>query len=180
LIWWLYEFKKSHPISAPGQKRIAEALSGYDTYAEADSFYTAEAEEVELTLVEFRFIGDEEEFEFSLVQSGPNVLAAEIVLDASIKAEATFYMSIYDSIDKDYTPAGSTTASTEEEVTLKVLATFERETSEDTFDVAKVEIVEGPRLIRFGVVEPDYEPEPEENYEIPDIPRNTFNDEMPI
>jgi hypothetical protein len=96
------------------------------------------------------------------------VLAAEIAIEASIKAEASFYMSIYDSIDKDYTPAGSTTASTEVEATFKILATFEREQASAKFDIKKVEIVDGPHSISFGFVEPDYEPEPEENYEIPD------------
>jgi hypothetical protein len=159
--------------------RLANEVFGYSVYAEADSFYTAEADEVDLHLVEFRFIGDAAEFEFSVIQSGPNVLVAHFEIEASIKAEANFHMSIYDSIDKDYTPAGSTTAHTDEEVTFKVLATFEREQVSANFEIKKVEIVDGPKSINFGSVEPDYDPEPEEDYEIPDDFRDQGDDEVP-
>jgi PIN domain len=159
---------------------LASELSAYEVYGEADSFYTAEADQVDLQLVEFRFVGDEEDFEFSVIQSGPNLLVAEIEIEASIRAETTFYMSIYDSIDKDFTPAGSTTARTEEELAFKILATFEREEASAKFDVSKIEIVNGPSSINFGSVEPDYEPEPEENYEMPDDPPDERGDEVPI
>jgi hypothetical protein len=89
-------------------------------------------------------------------------------------------MSIYDSIDKDYTPAGASTADIEGELPFKILATFEREQVGGKFDITKVEIVDGPRAINFGFVEPDYDPEPEEDYRISDKPRGMFNDEVPL
>jgi hypothetical protein len=156
---------------------FASEVSGYDVYGEADSFYTAEADQVELDLVEFRFVGDDEDLEFSVIQSGPNMLVAEIEIEASIRAETTFYMSIYDSIDKDYTPVGSSTTRAEEELAFKILATFERGEAMARFDVSKIEIVNGPSSINFGSVEPDYEPEPEEHYE---MPHNLPYDEIPI
>ncbi|MHC2561434.1 PIN domain-containing protein [Bradyrhizobium liaoningense] len=159
---------------------LANALSSYAVYGEAESFYDIEPERVELELEDFRFIGDEECYEFSLIQSGPHIFVAEIDLEVSIKAESTFHMSIYDSIDKDSTSAGSVTAHSNEEFDLKVLVTFEREEASARFDVSKVEIVKGPRSINFGFIEPDYEPEPEENYEMPDDPPNHGDDEVPI
>ena len=154
-------------LAARFEMLVANAVSGYSVYAEADSVYTAaEADRVHITLVDFRFVGDE--FDFSVIQSGLNMLVAQVEIEASIKAEASFHMSIYyDSIDKDYTPAGFTTAYTDEEVTFKILATFEREPPAD-FEITKLEIVDGPRSINFGFVEPDYEAKPEENYQFPD------------
>jgi hypothetical protein len=160
---------------------LANEVSGYSVYAEADSFYTAaEADQVHLNLVDFRFVGDEDEFDFSVIQSGPNMLVAQVEIETSIKAEASFHMSIYyDSIDKDYTPAGFKTACTDEEVTLKILATFEREQAPASFEITKLEIVDGPRSINFGFVEPDYEPKPEENYQLPDDSPDG-RDEVPL
>ncbi|AWM05401.1 PIN domain-containing protein [Bradyrhizobium symbiodeficiens] len=160
---------------------LQDGLSSYDVYGEAESFYSVEPDHVELELVEFRFGGDEESYSFSVVQSGPHILAAEVELEVSVKAETTFYMSIYDSIDKDYTPAGSTAAATEAELDFKALLTFERDEDKAPFQLSKVELVSGPSSIGFGFVEPDYEPEPEDDYEIPDdLPDHIPDDNLPF
>ncbi|WP_154073132.1 PIN domain-containing protein [Bradyrhizobium erythrophlei] len=158
---------------------LATALSGYDVLGSAESFYEIESDHVELELEELWFVGDEDSYEFSLIQSGPNILAAEVDLEVRVKAETSFYMSIYDSIDKDSTSAGSVTAQTDKEFELKVLITVERDEPSSQFEMSKLEILKGPRTIDFGFVEPDYEPEPEENYEIPDDLPAVGNDEVP-
>jgi PIN domain len=159
---------------------LASALSSYDVQGDADSIYAVESDNVELDLVEFRFDGDEESYEFSVVQSGSHILAAELDLEVDVIAETTFYMSIYDSIDKDYTPAGSSAVRIEEKLNFKVLATFERDDVSADFGITKLEIVDGPSSINFGSVEPDYEPEPEEDYEMPDNPPHDRDDESPF
>jgi len=159
---------------------LQDELSSYDVYGEADSAYSLDSDDVELQLTEFKFVGDDEEYAFAVVQSGPHVLVAEVELEVSVKAETTFYMSVYDSVDKDYTPVGSAAARTEEdELAFKGLVTFEREGNSGTIHLSKLELVDGPSSITFGFVEPDYEPEPEENYEMPDeVPRH-HDDEVP-
>jgi PIN domain len=160
---------------------LQNALSGYDVYGEADSFYTIESDDVELELVEFSFVGDAGDYAISVVQSGPRLLAAEVDLEVSVRAETTFYMSIYDSIDRDYTPAGSRSATTEgNALDFKALVTFERDQDDVPFRLSKLELLDGPRSITFGFVEPDYEPEPEEDYEKPDDQPNDMDGDFPF
>jgi hypothetical protein len=158
---------------------LANALAGYDVTGEAESFYDIEADSVELELLETWFDGDEENYEFSLIQSSPQIFVAEIDLTAVVTAETSFHMSIYDSIDKDSTSAGSVTASTKEEIQFSVLVTFDR-VSVTQLDIAKVEIVKGPRSINFGFIEPQYESDPEDDYEIPDPATYKRDDDFPF
>ena len=41
--------------------------------------------------------------------------------------------------------------------------------SSGVIDTTGAGIVDGPSSISFGFVEPDYEPDPEENYEMPEV-----------
>jgi len=147
---------------------LADQLLSYDVYGDAESSYSVEPDDVELELVEFRFVGGEN-YSFSVVQSGPHIVAAEVDMEVSVKAETTFYLSIYDSIDNDYTPAGSTMAKAGVELHFKALVVFERNEDFEPFRLSKLELIDGPSSISFGLVEPDYEPEPEDNYDMPDI-----------
>jgi hypothetical protein len=149
-------------------RKLENALFGYDVCGEADSFYSIEADQVELELVEFRFAGDEDDYEFSVVQSGPHILAIEVDLEVVVNAKTAFHMSIYDSTDKDHTPIGSTDANIEEELAFKALVTFEREDDTAPFGLSKLELIDGPRSVNFGFVTPYYEPDPELLYELPD------------
>jgi hypothetical protein len=157
-----------HELIVQFEALLQNELSSYDAYGDAESLYSVGPDRLELELVEFRFVEDEEDYVFSVVQSGPHILAAEVALGVSVRAETTFYMAVYDSIDKDYTPAGSTVAKTEKELDFKALVTFERDEDTAPFRLSKLELVDGPDTIEFGFVEPDYEPEPDEHYEMPD------------
>jgi hypothetical protein len=146
---------------------FADEVSGYGVSAEAESSYSVDADDANLTLIDYKFAGDPEDLSFAVTQSGPNILVVQIDLEAKIEAYATFYLSIYDSIDKDYTPVGSTHHQIEHGIEFEVLATFERSDPAKVFKLAKVEIVHGPSTIDFGFVEPNYEPESEDQFEMP-------------
>jgi hypothetical protein len=158
---------------------LADEISGYGADADANSAYSIEADQLDLSLIEFRFVGDPDDFSFSVTQSGPNVLVAQADIETTVKAETVFYMSVYDSIDKDHTPVGSTQVKMDEEALFEVLATFERDSPSTAFRVSKVEIVDGPTTISFGDVAPDYDQEPEDDYEIPDDAPDGEDDEVP-
>ncbi|EKS41457.1 hypothetical protein HMPREF9695_00549 [Afipia broomeae ATCC 49717] len=161
--------------------KLSNEVSGYSVYAEADSFYDIEAEQVDIELSDSQFVGDASGYDFSVVQASRNLIVAKITLEASIKAEAIFHMSVYDSIDKDSMGIGSTEASTEQDVTFAVLVTFEREDAAASFGITSVEIVDGPKSLNFGYIEPDYEPDYDEDYEIPLPPsKDQSDDEVPI
>lgn len=148
---------------------FAREVSRYGVSAKAESSYSVDADDADLALTDYKLAGDPEDPSFAVTQSGPNILVVQIDLVAKVETYATFYLSIYDSIDKDYTPVGSTYHQLEQEIEFEVLATFERSDPAKVFKLSKVEIVHGPSTIDFGFVEPNFEPEPEEQLEMPDL-----------
>lgn len=149
---------------------LSDEVASHSISADADSIYEIEAEQVYLSLNSYEFVGFEDQFDFDLVQSGARKIVARIVIDANVDAEANFSMSIYDSIDKDFTSVGSVTATTTDTLQISVLVTFELTTAEgEQFQISKMEIVESPKSINFGNVEPDYGPDyDDEEYELPE------------
>jgi PIN domain len=147
---------------------LADEVSGYSIDAEADSFMEVEAEQVDLSLLGYEFVEDDDQFEFIVVQNRDDLIVARINVQLQVRAEASFGFSVYDSIDKDYVGMGSTSTSVEDTFEAAILVTFEREAAEMNFDISKVEIVHAPRSIDFGYVEPFNEPEYEQDYEPPE------------
>jgi PIN domain len=152
-------------IKAQLAERLRDAVSSYEVYAEADSNYDTEGDDVQLTLLDYKLMGDEEEFAFKVVQAGPRKIVARIDLELEVKAQASFTLSVYDSIDKDYTPIGSAEAETEETIEGSALVTFAGDLGSGDVDITAVELVNGPDSIDFGFVQPDYDDDYEYDYE---------------
>jgi hypothetical protein len=136
---------------------LTEAVSdyGYAVYAEADSAYQFEGGEVELTLLDYALLRENEEYVFDVVQAGPRKIVARIDLELEVNAQASFSLSVYDSIDKDYVPMGSAGAGTEDSFEGAALITFEGDFDSENVEIGAVELVAGPSSIDFGHVEPD-------------------------
>lgn len=150
-------------LSARFDKLLSDAVASHSVYAEGNSAYTLEGDDVDLDLQEYDLPGDPDDLEFELVQIGPKTIVARLNVDVRLAARTSFSMSIYDSIDKDYTSVGSTSATTTTTETFEILVTFEKDDS-TKFSITNVEIVNGPTSIDFGDVEPDYEPDYDEDY----------------
>ena len=130
-----------------------------DTFfsAEGESAYAFESDSIGLELESYTY-GDDEALGIRIVQSGSAIIAATVNITISVKAEAEFSFSIYDSVDRDYTPIGSTTAIRDGilcEIT--VLLTLIRSTEGKYAEIKSVEILDGLSVIEFGYVEPDHE-----------------------
>jgi hypothetical protein len=144
-------------MNAQFVSHLRDAVSdyGYAVYAEADSAYHFEEGEVELTLLDYALLGDEDSYVFKVVQAGPGKIVARIDLELKVRAQALFSLSVYDSIDKDYTPMGSVDADTEETFEGAVLVTFQGDFNTESVEISAVEVVDGPSSIDFGCLEPD-------------------------
>ena len=135
---------------------VADEVSGLSVSGEADSAYYFEADQLDLTLQEVTIISDPEKMEFVVVQAGPQIIVARVEADLKVLAEASFSLSIYDSIDKDYVGMGSVDASREENIQASLLITFEGDFESNDIALTQAEIVEAPDTIDFGYIEPDY------------------------
>jgi hypothetical protein len=137
--------------------RLREGVSdyGYAVYAEADSSYPFEGGEVELTLLDYALPSDEESYICKVVQAGPRKIVARIELELNVRAQASFSLSVYDPIDKDYTPMGSADAEKEETLEVTVLVTFQGDFNSENVEISAAEVVDGPLSIDFGNIEPD-------------------------
>lgn len=154
---------------------LSSAVSEMDVYAEADSWYSLEENQLDISLETFDFLKDEDEYPVHIVQVLKDKIVAEVPLTLKVKAECEFSLYVWDSIDKENVGMGSAAAETEEEFDASVLITFAGNFKHtEGVHIVKVELTDTPRSIDFGEVsldhEPDYdEPEPEE----PDNEENT-------
>jgi hypothetical protein len=89
------------------------------------------------------------------VQAGPRKTVARVELELKVHAQASFSLSVYDSIDNDYTPMGSADAETEETFEVAVLVTFQGDFNSEDVEISAAEVVDGPLSIDFGYIEPD-------------------------
>lgn len=146
---------------------LSDEVSGASVYAEAESAYYAEGDDVEVMLNRYEFRETGEKFQLQIVQVRRTTIVASVSLRVFVNATATFTLSVYDSIDKDYVSLGSTTAYCEdEEISVNLLITFEGDFNANEIELTKVELTDGLDLIDFGYVEPDYG-EPDYEYEEP-------------
>ncbi len=140
---------------------VAEAVSEMDVYADAHSAFQYDAELVTLLFQGFQFLGQDDEYEFSIVQIGRNKIVVRIAICIRATAECVFSFFIKDSIDKDYVPMGNARAETDTEFDAAILTTFEGNFSSFPAHimVTELELVEVIDSVDFGLVEPDYEEE---------------------
>jgi hypothetical protein len=153
-------FRNKHPhLSQILSNSLENEISGYAIDAEASSYMYVEGEDVQLELLDYDPIGDEKEYEFTVVQSGPSRIAIQMSFNVKVKANATFSFSLHDSTDDDYIGMGSSEAEVEDQIEVAALITFEgdfKKTQNQKIEITSVEIVKGPYSIDFGDVEPDY------------------------
>lgn len=136
---------------------LTDAVSdySYSMYAEVDSAYETEGGEIQLTMLEYELLADEESYAFKVVRAGPSEIVARVDLEIKVRAEASFSLSAYDSIDKDYVGMGSADAEKEETFEVTALVTFQGDFTSDDVAITAVELVDGPTSIDFGYVDPD-------------------------
>ena len=138
---------------------IAEAVSSLDVEADGSAGYYFEAELADMSYEEFRFIHDDGEYDFKIVQTGKNKVVAKIGVSVKAKARADFSFAVWDSEDKEYVPMGSSSAEVDEEFDAGALITFEGDFSASPPEVviSELELVDAIDTIDFGDIGPDHD-----------------------
>lgn len=151
------------PLGAAFDQLLADAVAEHEIEAEASSSHTAESEGGSATLKSFEFPEDPEDY--TVVQAGDGIIVVQVTLDIVVDATADFSMSVFDSIDRDYVPMGTSSAMVrDEEVAIEVLITLSSAAEQGGFDLKSVEIVSGAFYLDFGNVEIDFGDPDEERW----------------
>ncbi len=137
---------------------VADAVGELEVEPEASSAYHFETELATMTFGEMTFLQTDGLYAFDIVQTGKDKIVAKIGLSIEAVAQADFSLAIWDSIDKDYVPMGSTSAETEVEFEAAALITFEGDFSATPpeISVTELELVDAITSVDFGEVSPDY------------------------
>ena len=146
---------KQAELFAQLEELTRREIPNYALYAEADSSYSLEGEQVELSLKSLELTGSGEDFR--VVQVSSNKIVAEVDLLATVQADASFAVSVYDSVDKDYVDMGYVSARLEdEELEINALVTFEGDFDKGDLQISHVELIGEGGMLDFGTVEPDW------------------------
>ena len=140
------------------ESQLTDALADVSIPAEADSAFYLEEEQSWLTLEECQ-LPSGQAASYKIVRAGPEQLVISLELEPTVSAEATFSLSIRDSIDKDYIGMGSVTLAHRTTIAVSALMTFDRDIDAGTLALSAVEIDSAPDSIDFGYVEPDFRDE---------------------
>ena len=136
---------------------LEDEIPMLSAYAEANSSFYYEEEQVSLVFLDFTFLANSfDEGNIHLVRVGRNRIVVWVPINVKIQAFATFSFSIYDSIDKDYVPMGSEDVETEDEIQCELLLTLDDQ--EDSVELLKVELLSEKNnpTIDFGFIDPDW------------------------
>ncbi len=145
---------KQPALSIEFEKRLDHAVSGYMIHADASSGFLVDADDAFVSYLAYEFVGDQKEYEFEVVQAGPEIIAARITIQLEVRAEA--YFSFYVRDEGDYINMGSSHPEKDTEIEVEVLATFEGDFEQNHVDVTDVDIVTRTISIDFGYQGPDY------------------------
>jgi hypothetical protein len=134
---------------------LGREIENYPAYATAESSYSLEGEEATLTFKSFNF--RDEPPEYTVVQISDRKIVARVELTVTADASASFAVSVYDTVDKDYVDMGYTDAEVEdEELELEALVTFEGDFATGDYAVTEIELLGEGHEVDFGTVEPDW------------------------
>lgn len=138
------------------ERLLGDAVSTATVEVDGSSAYRFEGEVEEIALTRYEIDETNGDFSPQIVQVGRAIIVASIAVHVEVAADATFWLSTYDSIDRDYVGIGSSGAHQEHEEDITVLVTFEGDFSAGTVELTKVELTDGLKSIDFGEIEPDY------------------------
>lgn len=136
---------------------LDDELGAFHAYGYADSIANAETEEVYLALGNFEIPKEEAGANIKIIASGRSMIAAQIEVSISAVAEATFSLSIRDSIDKDYVYLGRAPAKVTVNSPGEILITLARDSISQVWRLDTLELLEFSDEIDFGYVQAEEE-----------------------
>lgn len=144
------------------EKQLETAVSRLSVSADARSYHRFETEYVGLEFVSFALQNIDG---FELLDANDTVTELTIAVEAqlTVEASASFYISLYDGIDRDYVPMGTTEVAKTTDIDVQLLIKVSRD--DEAVEIWDVEITKAPSEIDFGEIEPDFR---NEYYDEPD------------
>lgn len=133
---------------------LESALNGFTPDQEADSHLYWEPEGAHGWFESFDFVDND----FTVIDSGEDWIALEVLANITVEAEGEFSLSMYDSIDRDNVPMGGVTVTVAQEFESQVLITLSGDLSGNIneLEIDEAEVIEPITSIDFGTLEPDY------------------------
>jgi len=138
---------------------IRDSLDGIDIYVEANSSFAFEEDDVHAIYDSHDVHCDEKgKPEINIIRVESELVVIQITAYVKCEVHASFGLSVWDSIDKEYVGMGSASGSTEEEYDTKILISLTGDFSEglDSVEVDEVEVIDAPSHVEFGEIEPDW------------------------
>jgi PIN domain len=137
---------------------ISDAVESLAVEPVASAAYQCEAEMATLTYDNFRFLRDDDQYELAIVQIGKDKIVAKIDISITATASADFDFVVWDSVDKQYVPIGSTLAKTDAEFEAATLITFEADfaSADPEIEISNVELIDAINSVDFDFVDMDH------------------------
>lgn len=143
------------------QSFLEDEISSLDLFPDASSGYQYEVDYVEGVFNEFEYITREDgSADLKLIESGEEHISIEIAISVSCTAYCEFDFIVKDWVDKDYVKIGSNNVGQDFTFDTNVIVTligdFTQMPNIEDLDVDDVELLDHPKYIDFGEVEPDF------------------------
>ena len=138
---------------------IIDSLDGIYIQIEASSAYYYEEDDVHATYDSHELYCDSSgNPEINIIRVEGESLVLQVTALITCEVHASFGLSVWDSIDKEYVGISSTDTSVEEQYSTEVLVYLSGDFSKGLgeVDVDEVEIIEVPSHVEFGEIEPDW------------------------
>jgi hypothetical protein len=96
--------------------------------------------------------------EANIIRVESELLVLQVTAYVTCEVHASFGLSVWDSIDKEYIGMGSTSGSVEEQYATEVLISLTGDFTKgiEAVQVEEVEVIDVPSHVEFGEIEPDW------------------------
>ncbi|MEH2305747.1 PIN domain-containing protein [Nostoc sp.] len=146
---------------------LESTISDLDIYPEANSAYVYEHESTEITFNGFEFkLLEPTNLIFRPIKFDDESLVVESKLSVDVNVECSFSFSVYDSIDGDDVPMGTSSTSIQTNLDVDILVSFIGDLDKvgTEVEVEDVEIEITKPDVDFGMIEPDWMDEEDYDY----------------
>ena len=135
--------------------QIQNAMVSLDPCIEARSNLSYDPELESFQCENFDFVKNDENYEFTITQTGVNKIVAEIPLSMQVKASVIFWLYLYDSIDEDEVSMGAENIEIEDTLHISALVTFKGnfQASPPEVKISKLVLLESNPTIDFGEIQ---------------------------
>ncbi|MEZ8703372.1 PIN domain-containing protein [Vibrio cyclitrophicus] len=149
---------QEHHIIEEVDQAIIKSCDDIYFNVDASSEFMFESDEEQLLYSDHSYTENEDgQINITIVRIEDSTIVIKLSAVIYVDANATFYFSVKDGIDKDYFQIGSSTEARTENYRTDVLITLEGDFTQgtDSLDVADIEILNPIKHVDFGYITPD-------------------------